>query len=200
MENWHFPVFVKPAKGSASIGAKKCNSIKEIEDFISLEDHILLHAKEAVVDYIVQEFLSGPEYVVDTVSLAGKHQIVSILCYEKISFKGYPVYRSMIVVDPDKKEWKICADYVLKVLDAIELKNGFGHTELILGDSGPALIEVNPGISGGAGFVNKLAECTLKTCQPDVLIKNIFSEIHDSSPKMLNNGKVFSCKTGNPGF
>lgn len=189
IQDWKFPVFVKPARGSGSIGAKKCHSIKEIEDLVSRDD-ILMHEQETIQDYIVQEFLTGTEYFVDTFSLSGKHQICSVQSYQKLQFKGYPIYRYMEIVDPVGDIWKICSEYVLKVIAAIGLKNGFGHTELILTDSGPALIEVNPRISGGFGFINKLAEGTLNKSQPDLLIDNILSIPYAPITHLINYGRV----------
>lgn len=189
LKNWHFPVIIKPIHGGLSIGVKKCDSFEEIVQFIKFEQHVLLHTEEAK-EYVVQEYLEGIEYFADTVSLVGKHSLVSVQYYEKIFYKGFPIYRFCSIVDPESKEWTICRDFVLQVLDAVGLKNGFGHTELFITANGPRLIEVNPRISGLSGFANLLAEQTLHTNQPKALIERITGVPYEEPSKLFCNGRI----------
>ncbi len=188
LNSWEFPVMVKPSQGSGSENVKKCQSVNEIEIFIKKIEHNLSNVK----NYIIQEFLSGDEYFVDTVSLSGMHQIVSVQHYQKMSFQGHPIYRYAEIVDPRSIEWKICCEFVLKALDAVGLKNGFGHTELFLTAEGPRLIEINPRISGAMGFPNKVAEKTLGYNQLKTLANIIFSHSYHSPTQLLQHG-MFVC-------
>lgn len=188
LKTWDFPVIVKPTNSSASIGVKECNSIGEILSFIKETEHVLLDATIAQ-DFVIQELITGIEYIIDTISLAGKHGLASIQRYEKISYNSYPIYRYLEVMDPNSPEWKVCHEYVFPVLDAIGLKNGFGHTELFLTKNGPRLIEVNPRISGAAGFINKLAEKTLHTNQPKVLVEELTSKTYTVPSTLFQHGR-----------
>lgn len=189
LQQWNFPIIVKPIHGSVSIGVKKCHSTLEIEEFLKTQEETLLHAV-AAEEYVVQECLEGKECFVDTFSLAGKHYVVSVQYYEKTYYKDYPVYRYIGIVDPQTKEWQICCDYVLKVLAAVGLKNGFGHTELFLTAQGPRLIEVNPRISGTSGFTNKLAEQTLHVNQPQALVNVIAKLPYHAPNKLFATGRI----------
>ena len=64
-----------------------------------------------------------------------------------------------------------CEQYVAKVLSAIELKNGFAHTEVIhMTDQSFRLIEVNPRIAGVYGTISRLSDLALGFSQPTLLI------------------------------
>lgn len=190
LNDWNFPVIIKPTQGVLSIGVKKCFSVAEIAEFLNTQSHASLHSEEVLEDFVAQECLSGDEYFVDTFSLEGRHYLVSVQRYEKINYEGSPIYRYFEVVDPISEEWKSCSEYVFKVLDAVELKNGFGHTELFLTSKGPILIEVNPRISGASGFPNIMTEETLKISQPKILLDQIFHQDYSAPSKLFKFGRI----------
>ena len=78
-----WPVVIKPLCSSASDGVCLCNNEAEIqiafEDIIGRKDVYGL-VNEAV---LVQEYLTGREYAVDTVSHAGRHRVAAIWEYGK---------------------------------------------------------------------------------------------------------------------
>ena len=175
LQTWKFPVIVKPSNGCVSVGIKKCQNIEEIKAFVKADHGMLLHAA-AIEEFLVQEMLTGVEYFVDTFSLKGKHRVAGVYVYTKEAHTGAPIYRSIAAVDPKSQEWKNCVDYVLKVLDIVGFKNGFGHTELFLTAEGPCLIEVNPRISGVSGCANKLGEYSFHYSQPQALLDGVLKK------------------------
>src|SRR5699024_5511581 len=75
--NIKLPVFVKPRKGSASLGINKVNDFDILRILKSKDDNLL-----------IQEFLDGKEYGVDVyVDLISK-EIVSIYGKEKIKMRA----------------------------------------------------------------------------------------------------------------
>lgn len=197
LENWNFPVILKPNGGSASIGIKICHSVDEIDYFLKKNHPTLLHGTTAK-SYIMQELLIGEEYIVDTFSLRGEHQVVSVHRYKKTIHEGYLICRYSEIVDPGSIEWKSCADYILGVLDVVGLKNGFGHSELFLTQKGPRLVEVNARISGAAGFVNKLSEKTLHFSQPAALFNALTKQPHPPFLKMTQTGLIVCVQNWKP--
>lgn len=191
LQQWNYPVMVKPNFGVGSIGVKKCYSLNEVEVFIKESRQLLLHAAE-IHEFIVQEYLVGDEYFVDTFSLLGEHKIASVQRYKKISYQGCPIYRYIETLDPNSIEWKMCGEYVLRTLDVIGMKNGFAHTELFLTANGPFLIEVNPRISGISGFSNKLSQITLHCSQPQLLC-NTLNSLPDELPTKLWSYGITVC-------
>jgi biotin carboxylase len=87
------PWVVKPANSSSSDGVQLCATEADVErafDSIIGRQNVLGLENRRVV---VQEYSSGSEYVVDTVSCEGRHQLVAFWKYSKppssASFMGY---------------------------------------------------------------------------------------------------------------
>src|SRR5690606_29325729 len=98
---------------------------------------------------LVQEFIDGDEYVVDTVSSKGRHVVSDIFKYRKrIGKEGRSVYQSCDFLGLDSGEAGVISEYVKKALDALEIKFGPAHAEVMLDKNGPVLIEVGARLAG----------------------------------------------------
>lgn len=65
--------FLKYSESAASFGTKKCDTCTEaVEHFKKMKNMPNYFGKEAD-DILIQEFISGPEYVVNTISCQGQH-------------------------------------------------------------------------------------------------------------------------------
>ena len=78
-----FKAVVKPVEGAGSDGVSICNARDEVRAayraFEGTKNVLGLDNYEV----LLQEFLAGTEYVVDTVSLDGLHKVVAIWCVER---------------------------------------------------------------------------------------------------------------------
>jgi len=103
----------------------------------------------------LQEFLNGTEYIVDTCTLDGQHLCCAVWRYSKR--KGVPWNPKAIVTQyqeilaSDSEECEALVSYVFKVLDAVGLRHGPCHTEVMLTPRGPILVEVNARMHGVQG-------------------------------------------------
>ncbi|CAM9760437.1 unnamed protein product, partial [Ectocarpus fasciculatus] len=150
---------VKPARGCASGSVFRCQGEREAMDAF---DRILGTPKygtpgEFNDEVLVQEFLVGTEYVVDTVSRDGEHKAVAIWRYDKRPANGAPfVYFSVKLMPSDGRAEQKVVEYAFKALDALGITFGPTHTEIMMvgadgGDDGttspgegtPTLVEVN---------------------------------------------------------
>jgi len=105
-----------------------------------------------------QEFLKGKEYVVDHVSRDGIHKTCMVWVYDKRPANGAAfVYFGCHPVEIDSTEARLIIPYVRKVLDALGLKNGPSHGEVIMTADGPCLVEMNCRARGGDGNWRSLA-------------------------------------------
>jgi len=106
---------------------------------------------------LCQEYLKGKEYVVDHVSRDGVHKTMMIWVYDKCAVNGGDfVYFGDIPVDSESPEAKVLIPYVRGVLDALGIKNGPTHGEVILTEDGPCLVEMNCRALGGDGLFQPL--------------------------------------------
>ena len=147
-----YPLVLKPNESAGSDGVKLCHSFEEAKDHF----HVLM--KSQMVNggecpaVLCQEFLRGKEYVVDHVSRDGVHKTMMVYVYDKRPANGSAfVYFGCVPVDANSPEAKILIPYVRGVLDAMGIKNGPTHGEVMMTEEGPCLIEMNCRAHGGDG-------------------------------------------------
>ena len=153
-----YPVVLKPVESAGSDGVKLCH------DFAEAKEHFEVLMGAQMVNggtcpaVLCQEFLRGREYVVDHVSRAGVHKTAMVWVYDKRPVNGAAfVYFGCLPVDIDSPEAQLIIPYVRKVLDALGLKNGPSHGEVIMTADGPCLVEMNCRARGGDGNWRQLA-------------------------------------------
>jgi len=150
-----WPLVAKPVSGAGSDGIFFC---KAEDDIRAAHAGIIGHRSPTGPlnnELALQEFLSGDEYIVDTVSYDGKHMCVAIWVYNKL--KGLPWNPHVIMPDqcmllpPTGEKQDQLVDYVFRVLDSVGLKYGPCHTEIMFTQRGPILVEVNARMHGLQG-------------------------------------------------
>jgi len=98
---------------------------------------------------LVQEFVTGTEYVVDTYTVAGRHGLADVCRYTKgVLGQRLGVYLRTDFVPPDHPHVPALFGYTRWVLDALGVSNGAAHAEVMLTAAGPRLIEVGARMSG----------------------------------------------------
>ena len=98
---------------------------------------------------LVQEFAEGTEYVVDTYSVAGRLGLAQVCRYSKRTWRDRPgIYDHTEVLPPDHPHVEVLANYTRRVADAVGLRNGCGHTEVMLTPDGPRLVEIAARLAG----------------------------------------------------
>eukprot|EP00571_Detonula_confervacea_P013686 CAMPEP_0172306690 /NCGR_PEP_ID=MMETSP1058-20130122/7705_1 /TAXON_ID=83371 /ORGANISM="Detonula confervacea, Strain CCMP 353" /LENGTH=925 /DNA_ID=CAMNT_0013018657 /DNA_START=324 /DNA_END=3101 /DNA_ORIENTATION=+ len=153
-----FPVVLKPTDSAGTDGVKLCHDLEEAKDhFANLFEAPAVNGGFNT-EVLCQEFLRGKEYVVDTASRDGEHKTMAVWCYDKRQANGAAfVYFGMLPIDSASLEAKLLINYTNQVLDALGMKNGAGHAEVILTASGPCLVEMNCRAQGGDGNWRPLA-------------------------------------------
>lgn len=142
---------VKPA---ASAGSDNVHIIAPGGDWRGPFDRIIAsrntlrgEVNEAV---IVQERVVGTEFAVDTVSAAGDHVLAHLIRYAKRSVgEGRTVFDHTEIVGFDPVQHGEMIAYVRRVLDAVGIRWGAAHSEIMLTSDGPRLIEVGARTCGG---------------------------------------------------
>ncbi len=150
--NVAYPVVLKPKDSAGTDGVALAHDDAEVAAYFAKHlggQHMLAMTVDEI---LVQEFLQGNEYVVDTVSQNGNHQVVAVWRYAKKKANGSDfVYDTMgLLTSLDDSEKSLVA-YTLKCLDALGIKQGPAHCEVMLTPNGPVLIEIGARIHGGNG-------------------------------------------------
>jgi len=171
------PVVFKPLRSAGSDGVTKVRSMTEARaayERIMLSPNALGSANDSV---LVMRFLEGTEYIVDTVSRFGKHKIVAIWEYDKRDHAGHSfVYYGMWSVSGTSEIGQTLTAYTLQVLDALGIRNGAGHAEVILTPTGPCLVEIGARPQGCEGTFMPVADRCWGYNQVDVYANSYLSE------------------------
>jgi len=144
-----WPVVVKPLSSAASDGVFICEAADQVRE---AAEHVL-SARDifgrANTEALVQEYLKGTEYVVDTVSSDGHRFACGVWEYEKTLLpSGQNIYNRDILIAPDEEPVPALISYVHEVLDALAVSWGPAHAEVIVTDRGPVLVEIATRLNG----------------------------------------------------
>ncbi|OGB27577.1 MAG: biotin carboxylase [Burkholderiales bacterium RIFCSPLOWO2_02_FULL_57_36] len=142
-------VVVKPIDSAGSDNVFICNDESQITDAVRKilgTTNLMMRDNRAV---LLQHYLEGDEYVVNTVSHASRHWVTDIWKSSKIlAGEGRKIYDYEDLLAPDAEEVAALVTYVGAVLDAVGVVFGPAHTELILTSEGPRLLETGARVSG----------------------------------------------------
>jgi hypothetical protein len=164
-----FEVIAKPVDSGGSEDAALCRSVTELQDAFG---HIMGKVNglgllnEAV---LVQEYLSGQEYVVDMVSRDGEHKAVALWQCDKravngASFVFFGQKLLSLSEEDDGGVYNELIAYQKTVLDALGIRNGPTHGKVMWHLDEPVLIEVGSHCHGREGQWVEMAVRTEPDC------------------------------------
>ncbi|MFE4172302.1 ATP-grasp domain-containing protein [Streptomyces sp. NPDC056909] len=144
-----YPVVVKPLSSAASDGVFVCESADDVrvaaERVLTTKD-IFGHAN---TEALVQSYLKGTEYVVDTVSADGHHYTNAVWQYKKnLLSSGHNIYDMDILHPEDSDPVPALIAYVREVLAALKVAWGPSHAEVMVTAEGPVLVEIATRLNG----------------------------------------------------
>ncbi|MER7467495.1 ATP-grasp domain-containing protein [Streptomyces sp. NPDC097981] len=153
-----FPVVVKPALGMSSLGVTRADSPTTLGAVVAEVRRVSAGTADGGAGLIVEEYLDGPEFAVESLVHEGRVQILSI------GFKGDPrgpYFEESVYQAPAELPEAVRADVVREVSAAhaaLGVTFGPTHTELRLrGGTVPHLLEMGARI-GGSGVSHYIAE------------------------------------------
>ena len=137
-------IVIKPISGGASVGVHICEDRKTFEDAFKAELALSSDHTGVAGSLLLQEYVDGTEYIVNTVSCQGKHKVTAVMQYEKKLIPGKArIYQTMRIISPDLEISRSLIDYTLKMLNVIGITYGPVHSEIMVDRKGPVLIEAN---------------------------------------------------------
>jgi hypothetical protein len=126
---------VKPTRGAASGDVYVCGTVEEARAAFEAILNAPTYGGGVNEAVLVQEFLAGQEWAVDTVSRDGEGKVVAVWRYDKRAANGAPCvyYGTMLEAAPEGSEARRVAEYVVQhVLPALRVDWGPTHTEVIV--------------------------------------------------------------------
>jgi biotin carboxylase len=145
------PAVVKPASSGGTDGVTLCTTEQEVRAaFHALLDRT--NVLDLVNDVlVVQKYMRGREYVVDTASRGDRHWVTDIWVYGKrVAQNGASfVYDHAWLLPSEGAVQRELCDYATRALRALGVRFGAAHCEIMLDEDGPVLIEVGARLCGG---------------------------------------------------
>lgn len=152
-ERYGYPFIVKPTDGTAGVGVFLVKTAAEIEPVWSKVSQLRGTRTDrgstlyVLQDFIIEEYIDGPEFSVESFSFNGRHVVVTVtekfVDPESFAELGHAVPARISTAE--QEQIRAC---VQSFLDAIGLRDGIGHTEVRLGKRGPAVVEGHNRIGG----------------------------------------------------
>ncbi|MEK4213669.1 biotin carboxylase [Bacillus wiedmannii] len=141
----NFPLIVKSPK---STGSKDVLLVKDNDQLILSIQSLL--KKLPNEEILLEEYIDGPQYLVEILVQNGKVHIIAVIEQEITLFERFIVTGYSLLGQVDKRLYNSLFNAVNSVIQAFNMKNGACHLELRRIKDVWKLIEINPRISGGA--------------------------------------------------
>jgi biotin carboxylase len=155
-----WPVVIKPLKSAGGEDVLICNDAHDVVvglNRILSRPHNMFGFKNHSA--ILQPYIQGQEYVINTVSYDGKHKLCEIWQYSLCLRDKFQIYDTASLVEYDETEHRGMIAYAFKVIDALGIKYGPAHVELIKNYAGCFVIEVGARLMGANLPFSFLSKC-----------------------------------------
>ena len=152
VEEIGYPLILKPIAGAGSADTYKVTSAKELEG--------VLKAMRGVPEASCEEYIEGEEFTFDTVCVGGKPVYENVAAYlpKPLEMRTLEWVSPVIITVRDMAQPKLKGGIALgrKVLDALQMGDGFTHMEWYLTSKGEAVFGEIACRPGGAGLVDQM--------------------------------------------
>jgi biotin carboxylase len=142
-----YPVVVKPVGGLASFGVSVVREAHELEPAYERAATASDHGWIRRLGVLAEGYLQGPEYSVEALSEASEHVVLAVTA--KYIDPSTRVELGHVVPAPlDQLVRGRIEDLVFGVLDALGVESGATHTEVVVTEDGPRVVETHVRMGG----------------------------------------------------
>lgn len=161
-----YPLVLKPVDLASSAFVRFVENENDLKDAFEKLHAFPINWRNQKRDgtYLLEEYMSGDEVSVESVTYEGETQIVGIT---QKSLMGAPYFIEeghMFPANLPSDLQEEIKDYVIKALEATGYDHGVSHTEVKLTTNGPKIVEINPRCPGG-----HIVEIIELVCNVDML-------------------------------
>ena len=182
----------KPTDNAASRGVVLCDYRS---DFKEVYTYSTSNSRKGHI--MVEEYMEGPEVSVETIAKDGQVYIIAIT--DKLT-SGAPYFAELGHSQPSRLSQEIqtkISDVVIRANQAIGIKNGPSHTEVIVTNEGPKIVEIGARL-GGDNINTHLVPLSTGVDIVACVINNALGEPIDTEKKLSKGAAVrfFSGQNG----
>ena len=138
-----FPAIIKPVDAFSSRGVYKLNQVSDIEKYFSLTSEFSSNNKA-----IVEEFIEGPEFSIESITNNGETYIIQITEKEITPFPNTVELAHIQPANISNIEKLQIESTVKDAIKSLGIDNCASHAELKLTADGPKMIEIGARLGG----------------------------------------------------
>lgn len=193
VEDFEYPVIIKPRDNSGSRGVKLCRCKEELE--ASMSEAFEVSKLDTI---LVEEFIEGPEYSIEGLHYDGKSEVIQ---FTEKKTTEFPYNVELGHIQPanisEENQQKI-REIVSLIGKALKFENCPSHTELKINERGIFVIETSPRL-GGDYITSTLVPLSTGANIEDELLKISLGEKINPQPKAVQYAGVrfFAFDEGN---
>ncbi|WP_107310651.1 ATP-grasp domain-containing protein [Burkholderia metallica] len=144
---------------------------------------------------LVQEYLSGKQYLVNTLSSDGHHYVCDAWGEVRENDDAPSNDSHADLVHSDCEDHRALADYASRACDALGIRYGAAHFEIRMTEQGPCLVEVGARMSGNVDFavLHDIHSLTQLSLLPDALLdpQSFLARVRAARPGSKSARKVY---------
>ncbi|CAM3460595.1 ATP-grasp domain-containing protein [Paracidovorax anthurii] len=153
-----YPVIAKPKRGAASLLTAKIEAPEQMRAYFASLDRDL-DVPEGVIETLseqtlIEGYATGPLFSVEIAAAGGDYRAMALSWRKRCSVDPSVELGTTIPAPVGEATAESLKDYALTVVRSLGLDLGIFHVELIQGEHGPVLVEVNPRIMGNASQIS----------------------------------------------
>lgn len=146
IEKFSLPFIVKPVDNSGSRGIAKISDLQDKTAIANAYEYSRASSRNG--DVVVEEYMNGPEVSVETITVNGECHVIQIT--DKLT-TGAPHFVEMGHSQPsclDNETKERIKQVAIAANKAIGITNGPSHTEIIVTEGGPKIVELGARLGG----------------------------------------------------
>ncbi|MCY0942948.1 ATP-grasp domain-containing protein [Streptomyces antarcticus] len=137
------PVVVKPSHASGSRGVALIRDGADLQEWSAR-----VESSGLAGPFLVEEYLEGPEFSVETLSAGGTHHVIGITAKQTTGAPGFVETSHIHPAQLDPSDASAIRAVVTGLLDLAGYTFGPAHTEVILTAGGPRIVESQTRLGG----------------------------------------------------
>ncbi|MFD9900939.1 acetyl-CoA carboxylase biotin carboxylase subunit family protein [Mesorhizobium sp. NPDC059025] len=178
------PYILKPVDAAGGEGLRFCRNFEELENAIQLVDWGAFNCTWRHNErFLVQEYISGTEYVVDLVARNGELVVSAISRYVRLCDMGYwsapNVKRFLVLENPSHPKFHHLIELAKQCCKALGIRQGAAHMEFLDGPKGLRMVEV------GARLHGSLVPSLYSECYENDLLSSLYVAYFDKTAPLL---------------